>query len=710
MATLFKETRTGVTARRMTLEEVVARIHSKEYEGPLRFFRALCGTAPQKRNEDGTYQTEDQWEMDVPRICFAAEYKKLRGAMQLVKYHGLVMLEVGGLMNQDEAAEVRNYAGHLAQTVLSFVGADGRSVVIVCRAELPGSKESGGEKLPTDDKEMEQFHRNAYEMARQFYTGELHMSIDARASRVDRVCYMSADAELVYNPKAMPFSVDAEARPSLAKPRRKAASDEVFPGYDLYRAQVYAVQACLSKAFDDAVGIEDEQEWLTAVLSSQARYCVNSRIPMSLALRFTLHHGKLKDEGLLAEKIFDNAYTPSAIRKAARETKTKAVLSNIPPSTLLVLHIEEFLKQNYEFRKNEMTGAVEYRSLAFPLSEFKNVMEEDLNTITLHAKKAGLLSWDKDIQRYVKSLYIPRFNPIEDYLEQLPVWDGRDRLADLASRVPTNDELWPRMLRIWMRSMVVHWMGRDRDYGNALVPLLIGPQGCGKTTFCRLVLPEELREYYNDEIDFKKKFDLLNTLCSFVLVNLDEFDSITLSHQPKLKQLLSKADVKIRELFHTDISCRRRYASFIATTNSPQPLSDPSGSRRFFCVDITGMIDNTTPIEYEQLYAQLLSEIEAGERYWLTDEENRELMEHNAQYQQLDSLEEMVRASCFRPDPNDRTAEYVAAADILNFLVKKYRGLENSKSNGIKLGKLLKKFAFEKKAGRNNNSWKVRLE
>ena len=224
------------------------------------------------------------------------------------------------------------------------------------------------------------------------------------------------------------------------------------------------------------------------------------------------------------------------------------------------------------------------------------------------------------------------------------------------------------------------------------------------------MLPEELREYYNDEIDFKKKFDLLNTLCSFVLVNLDEFDSITLSHQPKLKLLLSKADVKIRELFHTDISRRRRYASFIATTNSPQPLSDPSGSRRFFCVDITGTIDNTTPIEYEQLYAQLLSEIEAGERYWLTDEENRELMEHNAQYQQLDSLEEMVRASCFRPDPNDRTAEYVAAADILNFLVKKYRGLENSKSNGIKLGKLLKRFAFEKKAGRNNNSWKVRLE
>ena len=711
MATLYKNTRTGVTAKRMTLEEVVECIRSKEYEGMLRMFRAHCGTVTQNRNDDGTYRTDAQWEEDVPRICFSADYMKHLGVMRRMAYNGLVTLEVGSLMNSEEAAELRLYASRLPQTLLTFVGADGRSIVVVCRAELPDDRRTEGVPLPTEEEEIGHFHQNAYEKARQFYTGQLGIAIDMAAPRMDRICYMSADAELSYRPEALPFYVDADAPQQLAKPRLTAASDDVLPGYDLYRTQVLAVQACLSQAFDDALAIEDEQEMLTAVLSKQAHYCLESGIPKDLALRLTLYHGRLKDERLLAEKIFDNAYTPSAVRKAVRKNPRTAVLHHIPGPTLLMLHTNAFMEQNYQFRKNELTGEPQFRSVAWPYFDFRDVTREDRNTMTRRAQEAGLKSWDNDIRRYIESNDIPLFNPIDEYFNQLPDWDGRDRLEELASRVPTDDALWPRMLRIWMRSMVAHWMGRDPKYGNALVPLLIGPQGCGKTTFCRLVLPEELRDYYNDYIDFTKKFDLLNMLCSFVLVNIDEFDSIKLGRQPELKLLLSKADVKLRVPYGRSITRRRRYASFIATTNNQLPLSDPTGSRRFFCVNITGTIDNTTPIDYEQLYAQLQAEVKAGERYWLTDEENAELMEHNEQFQQLDSLEEMVRASCFAPDPADNTVKAVPVADILNHLVKKYRGLTNSKSNSIKLGLVLKKLEFKKGPdGRNNNTWIVVLK
>ena len=93
------------------------------------------------------------------------------------------------------------------------------------------------------------------------------------------------------------------------------------------------------------------------------------------------------------------------------------------------------------------------------------------------------------------------------------------------------------------------------------------PQGCGKSTFCGQVLPPELTRYYNDRVNFKNEYDLLNQLSSFALINVDEFDSIGASRQPLLKYLLSKPDVKLRVPYGTAMTQRRRYASFIATTN-----------------------------------------------------------------------------------------------------------------------------------------------
>lgn len=134
-------------------------------------------------------------------------------------------------------------------------------------------------------------------------------------------------------------------------------------------------------------------------------------------------------------------------------------------------------------------------------------------------------------------------------------------------------------------------MGRSSLTGNALVPLLIGPQGCGKSSFCRILLPPELRDYYNDRISFKNETDLNLGLTSFALINIDEFDKVTQRQQVVLKYLLSTADVKYRPPYGKAVKQFRRYASFMGTTNEPQPLTDPTGSRRFICVEVTGDID-----------------------------------------------------------------------------------------------------------------------
>ena len=709
MPTIFKTHGRNTTATRMTGEEIVEAIRNKKYLKEVAEFREMGALANVKKRENGTLDIEDAaWEKVLPRICFACDYQKRGGEMQQVAYNGLILLEVNNLQSEEEAIGLRFYAGRQPQTLLAFVGVDGRSVCIVCRAELYPNCRQEGSALPTGDEQIRCFHYNAYTAAQKFYTGQLEVTVDVLEPRLDRVCYMSADAALCYNPEAIPFYVDAQESFSLASPYRpQKAEVGTLPGRDAYQTQMIIVQECLAKAYEEALTIDDEQESIVAVLTHQAHFCMESGVPKELAKRITLMHTELRKDPLLADRIFDNAYTPKALKRVMRRNPETAALRHIPESTLLMLKTTAFMEQNYQFRKNVLTGVAQYRPVARPYFDFTDVTEEDRNSMTIRALEAGLKSWDKDIKRYIESKDIPQYDPIEDYLLHLSAWDGRDRLADFARRVPTSDGLWQRFFPLWMRSMVAHWLGKDREHGNALVPMLIGPQGCGKSTFCGIVLPEELRAYYNDRVSFNNEFDLLNQMSSFALINIDEFDSIGASRQPLLKYLLSTPDVKLRVPYGKAVSQRRRYASFIATTNLQMPLTDLSGARRFLCVNVDGRIDTDSRVDYAQLYAQLLAEIHAGQRYWLTDEETAEVIAHNEPFRQVDSIEEMVRALFRKPNSGDSDAVILPVAKIVSILQGRFPGVQANRATFIKVGKILVNMGCEGHRSSSGNAYQV---
>lgn len=709
MPTIFKTHGRNTTATRMTVEEIVEAIRNKKYLKEVMEFREMGALANVKKRENGTLDIEDAaWEKALPRICFACDYQKRGGEMQQVAYNGQILLEVNNLQSEEEAIGLRFYAGRQPQTLLAFVGADGRSVCIVCRAELYPNCRQEGNALPTGDEQIRCFHYNAYTAAQKFYTGQLEVTVDVLEPRLDRVCYMSADAALCYNPEAIPFYVDAQESFSLSSPYRpQKAEVGTLPGRDVYQTQMIIVQECLAKAYEEALTIDDEQESIVAVLTHQAHFCMESGVPKELAKRITLMHPELRKDPLLADRIFDNAYTPKALKRMMKRNPETAALRHIPESTLLMLKTTAFMEQNYQFRKNVLTGVAQYRPVARPYFDYMDVTEEDRNSMTIRALEAGLKSWDKDIKRYIESKDIPQYDPIEDYLLHLPAWDGRDRLADFSRRVPTSDGLWQRFFPLWMRSMVAHWLGKDREHGNALVPMLIGPQGCGKSTFCGIVLPEELRVYYNDRVSFNNEFDLLNQMSSFALINIDEFDSIGASRQPLLKYLLSTPDVKLRVPYGKAVSQRRRYASFIATTNQQMPLTDLSGARRFLCVNVEGRIDTDSRVDYAQLYAQLLAEIQAGQRYWLTDEETAEVIAHNEPFRQLDSIEEMVRALFRKPKSGDSDAVILPVAKIVSILQGRFPGVQANRATFIKVGKILVGMGCEGHRSSSGNAYQV---
>ncbi len=365
MPTLYKTSRNHLTASVKTLDELVAAIREQNYAKEVTKFRemrpfVICG-----RYADGSLDVDATWERALPRIGFAADRQRQGGELKQTAYDGLLLLEINNLQNEDIALGLRYYAGQLPQTLLTFVGADGLSVVIVCRAELTDNSREQGHPLPTADDAILRFHQNAYAKAQKFYSAQLNATVDILEPRLDRVCYMSADPALCFNPSAMPIYADAAKPFQFASPyHRPVAEPGTLPGRTRYQTQLAVFQACLSKAYEDSLAIDDEQEWLVSVLTRHAHYCMESGVPKALALRHTLFSPRLSGDTMLAQQIFDNAYTPAAMKKALRRNPERVALRHIPESTLLMLKTNVFMQQNYEFRKNELTGTVQYRSLS----------------------------------------------------------------------------------------------------------------------------------------------------------------------------------------------------------------------------------------------------------------------------------------------------------------------------------------------------------
>ena len=240
-----------------------------------------------------------------------------------------------------------------------------------------------------------------------------------------------------------------------------------------------------------------------------------------------------------------------------------------------------------------------------------------------------------------------------------------------------------------------HWKGIDRNHGNAIVPMLIGAQGCGKTAFCGIILPEELRDYYIDKIDFKNETAINLGLTSFALINIDEFDMLSRSQQPLLKHLISKSDVKMRPPYGKAYEQRRRYASFIATTNNLRPLpDDKSGSRRFICIVVNEQIDYLTPVDYLQLYAQLVAEIARGDRYWFDDDENQRIIQENRKFERVGNIEKMISLT-FQPADDSDKSSLKSVDEIVEVLNKAFPNFHRTKSINAEVGRALNQLGYK---------------
>jgi hypothetical protein len=655
---------------------------------------------PQRMGDGQIVLDESQHTVNLPRILFAVECMNFKDMQKGLKYNGLVVVEVNGLKTYEDAVAVRKQAARMDETLMAFLGASGMSVKIVCRGELfgktpPPTPPKGGENdgLPTKESEVRQFHKNLYETARRAYQNQFGFDIEYLEPMLERTVYLSADPDMYFNPQARAFKADVEKHDQPEKAEISWESDLLMPGRTVKRTYhfnwVYILREVLGGYYD--LPDEDRQMQL---LQQIARKSLEQGIPLSHAQGMTLEHPLFHNDPELVKSVFATTYEITLMEDYRKKHKMKP-LKSVPQETLQTMRTEIFLTANYDMRKNLMTGVAEYRMKYSEDQTFKPLTIEVRNDMTIEAREQGLKSWDQDVNRFIDSTRIEQYDPVNAWLDQLPQWDGKDRIKELAERVPTDQPHWEKYLKYWLVGMVAQWRESDKQLtGNALTPLLIGRQGCGKTRFCKILLPPELRDYYNDKLNFKNEFDLNIALTSFALINIDEFDKTTNSQQIVLKYLLSSADVKFRPPYGKTIKQYRRYTSFIGTTNQMQPLVDPTGSRRFVCVGIPNgkNIDFTDNLDHRQLYAQALHLFNIGERFWLEDDEIQTLIEENVPYQRTVDLVEMINET-FR-NPKGDEGRWWGITEILETLADRYAYFDAKRTTPTLLGKAMNNFRF----------------
>lgn len=382
---------------------------------------------------------------------------------------------------------------------------------------------------------------------------------------------------------------------------------------------------------------------------------------------------------------------------SVKSEKDGPALSSVNERQRIVEGVRRFFKENYDLRYNVMKQTEEFRRKEpsivrqeplisreeplilqdVPLIQAEEVAwqqltDREFRKMAIEQMEKVGVAWSIDVELYVRSALIPDYSPVLDYLGRCGSWDGKtDHIRDLARRVPTSFERWPDYFHSWVLAMVAQWLNLSSEFGNAVVPMLIGAQGTHKSTFCRLLLPPSLREYYIDDIKLDNAEQVERMLSRMLLVNIDEYNAKTDREQAKIKRVLTEKNVQTRKMRSDQYVLLPRMASFIATTNDLEPLYDPTGSRRYLCCEVTGIIDTDTPIDHRAIYAQAVTELRGGGQWYFSKNEEADIERHNQNYRRQ-TTPETVLLSYFEPAERNKD-HFMLAVDIQKELRKHVR-------------------------------------
>ena len=664
--------------RSQTTKEVAARIAATALQQRL----AIQQGAPRFHLKDSDR---------LPYLVFSTTFGK-SGLSKPIGFTGLVMLNIPCPQGIQQVAEMRRRVSQIPYTQLAFAGVSGVTLKVVVRCDYKKPA-----KLDQDD--YLSYLRDAHESAARLYTSLAMCDLLVGEQTVTRGCRMSYDPQLHYNPNALPMPVVRAETPDPLQPYEGTKADDQgcviwYPDYEERERIEMEFQVCLSKAID-ACGDNAEQ-----CLMTLAGYCQKAGLAEEGCI--------VRAQWMAPFKSLDKDVIRRAFRNTYKKPYNGKVFSQMNEKERIMRSIEDFLSRRYELRYNLVKGITEFRPNDLRFKQWKPLTDREMKSLVVEEMKEGGESWMNDIRTYIESAHIRDYNPIHEFLAGCGNWDGKhDYIEDFARRLPTNYADWPKYFHRWFLAMVAQALNINKDYGNSMVPMLIGEQGYLKTQFCNHILPESMREYYMKDIKMDNAEQVERVLGRMWLVNIDEYDSKTQREQAKIKRLLTEKEVQTRKMRSDQYTLTPRLCSFIATTNDPTPLPSGDGTRRYLCVEVTKKVDMSGQIPYKQMFAQAVAELRNPDCiYWFTSDDEREIQQHNSQYQQ-ESAPELVLSQIFEPVTQHSRDCFWTTTAIQEELGNHLKAADVP--NLTNLGLAIKKLRWQRCKHKNDRGYYLRL-
>ena len=380
--------------------------------------------------------------------------------------------------------------------------------------------------------------------------------------------------------------------------------------------------------------------------------------------------------------------------------------------------IENYLSTHYEFRYNTVLGKTEYRSKGN--SDFVKVGRYEINTLRRELDcDEDIMTSSDNLYSIIESSFSPRINPVQEYFKELPLIDIGDgssnggsysgssvptffslkAIPDLASCVVVrNSEKWLPYLTKWLVAVVANAMD-DRECLNHTCLVLTGEQGKFKTTFLDLLCPPALRGYsYTGKI-YPQEKDTLTYIGQNLIVNIDDqLKALNKRDENELKNLITCPMVKYRMPYDKYVEEHPHLASFVASVNGNDFLTDPTGSRRFLPFEVLSIdIKRAKAISMDSVYAEAKALLKSGFRYWFDDDEIAELYRESEDFQ-VQTAEMELLLCCFEKPAEDENYLLMTTTEILTYLgVYTHQPLVAKR-----MGEALKKAGYIKVSKRRN--------
>ena len=496
-------------------------------------------------------------------------------------------------------------------------------------------------------------YRMVWEWVNDHYARLCEVEIDGQCKNATRMSVLCHDPEALLRPEASSFHTSG-MKPREKPKRGTAVTVTAERAYKIIRAQLeeegiaYApgsyndyVSRCFYHTNRYGVPQADAEAWALRTFPDYPREQLLPIVKSCYSLTME----------------FNTVPLPRSVRKKEKENDSSHKKATVE-------EMEEFINGYMKFRMNMLTHQIETQLIADAYTDrpeasachWQRLTDHIENSLWCAMQHHGMAVNLNELHTLLGSDFVKEYHPLKEYLDGLPPWDGEtdyiDRLAAMVhvkesphsplqqdksrerndlSETPVR---FADILKRWMVSMIAAAL--DETVVNQVILTLIGRQGSYKTSFMQHILPPVLSEYYTTKSNSSRMTkDDLFTMTENLVINLEEIDTMPPSELNQLKAMVTQRYVDERRAYGRNKVHLPHVASFVATGNNLQFLTDDTGNRRWLPFEVED-IDSPweADIPYEGIYSQTYALYQdVNFRYWFTDKEIQQLRGHVQQFE-----------------------------------------------------------------------------